>query len=145
MQYRTEVSKMYTGAIITFTDSNPNLVVGRNGQVPPPSEYKVQTSDIDNNSSRNQAGYMTRNRVRGGNTTAYTVTATWKRLSWSQLQALIAAGEAPSFHLTILDPKSVQGTHSGEFYRNANMEYTLSKIYEDDEAFWSCTMSFVEL
>lgn len=120
------------------------LIVGKNGGVIPPSTYKVSTSDIDLDSKRSTAGYLTRNRIRGGNSAAYTLEVSWDRISWEQLQTLIAAGDAESFTLKFLDPKSKGGYTTKNMYRQADMEYTMINIADLDEAFWSTTMSFVE-
>lgn len=132
----------FTGNILEFENG---LQVGKDKAVRPPSTYKVQTSDIDLNSNRSNTGYMTRNRVRGGATAAYTVTVTWDRLTWEELVVLIAAGENASFQLTCLDPKAKGGHKTGTFYRDANMTYEMTKIYEEDEAYWTTSMAFVEL
>jgi hypothetical protein len=120
------------------------LIVGRDGGVIPPSTYKVSTSDVDLDSKRSTAGYLTRNRIRGGNTTAYTLEVSWDRISWEQLQTLIAAGDAESFTVKFLDPKSKGGYTTKTMYRQADMEYTMINISGLDDAFWSTTMSFVE-
>ena len=120
------------------------LVVGRNGTVIPPSTYKVSTGDIDLGSKRSTAGVLSRNRVRGGVTTVYTVEVSWDRLTWEQLQALIFAGDAESFTLEFIDPRTVGGYTTKTMMRDANMEYTMINIDGESEAFWSTSMAFVE-
>ena len=131
----------FKGTVMKFGNG---LVVGRNGGVIPPSTYKVSTDDEDLNSKRSSAGYLTRNRIRGGSTTAYTVEVSWDRISWDELVKLIAAGEDESFNLQFLDPKSKGGYITKTMYRDAHMEYTMINIDGEDDAFWSTTMAFVE-
>lgn len=131
----------FKGTMMKFGNG---LVVGRNGGVIPPSTYKVSTGDVDLDSKRSSAGYLTRNRIRGGSTTAYTVEVSWDRISWDELVKLIAAGENESFTLQFLDPKSRGGYTTKTMYRDANMEYTMINIDGEDDAFWSTTMAFVE-
>lgn len=132
---------MYRETIIEFEDG---LVVGNNGSVRPPSTYQVSTGDIDVDDQRSMSGYLNRNRVRGGSNTVYTLTVTWDRLTWEELVALIASGEAAKFDVTFLDPKSNNGYTTRTMYRDANMTYELIKIFSDEEAYWKTSMSFVE-
>lgn len=131
----------FNGRVLKFGNG---LIVGRGDGVIPPSTYKVSTSDIDLDSKRSTSGYLTRNRIRGGNTAAYTVDVTWDRISWDELQLLIEAGEDESFNLEFLDPKSKGGYTIKTMYRDANMEYTMINIDSESEAFWTTSMSFVE-
>lgn len=131
----------FQGVVMKFENG---LEVGYNKAVKAPSSYKVQTSDIDLDSKRSMSGYLTRNRTRGGKTAAYTVTVSWDRLTWDELQSLIAAGEAPKFTLKLLDPKVKGGYTTKTMYRQADMEYEMINIYEDGEAYWTTTMSFIE-
>ena len=131
----------YNGIVIKFGNG---LVVGNGGEVIPPSTYKVSTGDVDLDSKRSTSGYLTRNRIRGGKTTAYTVEVSWDRISWDELVKLIAAGEDASFKLQFLDPKSKGGFATKTMYRDANMEYTMINIDGEDNAFWTTTMTFVE-
>lgn len=130
----------YNDTILRFQNG---LTVGNKGAVRPPSTYSVSTGDIDIDSQRSMSGYMNRNRVRGGADAVYTVKVSWVRLTWEELNKLIEAGEDASFSLTFLDPKS-HGLTTKTVYRDANMEYTLNKIYTDEEAYWSTTMTFIE-
>lgn len=129
---------MYTGNVLAFENGT---VCKHGGAVPAPSTYKVMTHDIDVNSKRSESGYMNRNRVRANN---YEIQCSWERLSWEQLVTLIAAGDAESFNITFLDARS-KGTVTKKFYRDANMEYTMINILDDDKAYWTCSMSFVEI
>jgi hypothetical protein len=129
---------MYTGNVLEFENGT---VCKNGGTVPAPSTYKVLTHDIDVNAKRSESGYMNRNRVRANN---YEIQCSWERLTWAQLIALIAAGDAESFTLTFLDARS-QGTVTKTFYRDANMEYTMINIWGADEAYWTCSMNFVEI
>lgn len=134
----------YSGTILKFNDyGNNGLVVGRSGDIKPPSSYKVMTHDIDANSNRSMQGKLTRNRVRGGSTTAYEIQVSFTGLTWDELVDLISAGDQASFSLTFLDAKS-KGTITKTMYRDANMTYELVKIFDDDEATWNTTMTFVE-
>jgi hypothetical protein len=130
----------YNGIVIKFGNG---LIVGNGGDVTPPSAYKVSTEDLDLNSKRSTSGYLTRNRIRGGDTTAYTVEVSWDRISWDELVKLIAAGEDASIQLQFLDPKSKGGFATKTMYRNASMEYTMLNIDGEGEAFWATTMTFV--
>lgn len=129
---------MYTGNVLVFENGT---VCKNGGAVPAPSVYKVLTHDIDVNAKRSESGYMNRNRVRANN---YEIQCTWERLTWEQLTTLIAAGEASSFNITFIDARS-RGLVTKNFYRDANMEYTMIQILGSQEAYWSCSMSFVEI
>lgn len=131
----------FNGAIMQFQNG---LIVGNGGQVRPPSSYVVRTGDIDVESQRSMSGYLNRNRVRGGSNTVYTLECMWQKLTWDELSKLIAAGEAARFNVTFLDPKSPSGTTTRAMYRDANMSYELVKIYSDEEAYWTATMTFIE-
>lgn len=131
----------YNGTVIKFGNG---LVVGKGGEVIPPSTYKVSTDDVDLDSKRSTSGYLNRNRIRGGSNTAYTVEVSWDRISWDELVKLIAAGEGESLQIQFLDPKSNGGFATKTMYRNAHMEYTMINIDGEDDAFWTTTMTFVE-
>lgn len=130
---------MFNGILITFENG---LTVGKGGAVKAPSTYKVKTSDIDADTRRSMSGYMSRNRVRGGDTTCYSIEVSWDKLTWEELISLIAAGDEQEFDITFLDAKS-KGYKTATFYRDANMEYELTNIFSDEEAYWTTTMSFV--
>lgn len=129
---------MFTGNVLQFENGT---ICKNGGAVPAPSVYKVLTHDIDVNAKRSESGYMNRNRVRANN---YELQCSWERLSWSQLTTLIAAGDAESFNITFLDARS-QGTVTKKFYRDANMEYSMINILGNSEAYWTCSMNFVEI
>ena len=131
----------YNGKVLEFENG---LVVKHGGAVRAPSTYKVSTGDIDLDDKRSMSGYLNRNRTRGGSTTVYTITVSWDRLTWDELALLIAAGESAKFTIEFLDPKSKGGFTTKTVYRDANMEYELINIFENDEAYWTTTMSFVE-
>lgn len=136
---------MYSGVLLQFENG---LIVGNGAgaTVRPPSELKIKQSDIDNGSERSSSGYLNRNRVRGGTTAVYTVECVWNRLTWAELCAVIGASNASEFTLTFIDPSSstVGGTTTRQMYRDANMEYDLVHIFNEQEAYWSTTMTFIE-
>ena len=90
----------YNDTVMEFENG---LVVGKLGDVRPPSTYVVSTGDIDVDDKRSLSGYLNRNRVRGGDNTVYTLEVSWTRLTWDELSSLIEAGEGSSFR-----PKSVR-------------------------------------
>lgn len=129
---------MFTGKMIEFENG---VEVGQGRVVRSPSTYTVETHDVDLDAKRSVSGYADRNRVRAN---AHSCIVTWERISWDELVALISAGNADEFRLTILDPKAVGGYYTGQFYRDANMSYELKNIYSEEEAYWTTSMAFVE-
>lgn len=132
---------MFTGVVLEFENG---LVVGKSGQVRPPSSYKIDTGDVDLDDKRSISGYLNRNRIRGGATAAYTCQVSWDRIPWDELVVLIAAGENAAFELKMIDPKSVGGYTTKKMYRDANMSYEMKNIDKGDEAYWTTSMAFVE-
>lgn len=131
----------YNDTVMEFENG---LIVGKLGDVRPPSTYVVSTGDIDVDDKRSLSGYLNRNRVRGGDNTVYTLEVSWTRLTWDELSSLIEAGEGSSFNLTFLDPKASGGFTTKKMYRDANMSYELVNIFSEAEAYWTTTMTFVE-
>lgn len=69
-------------------------------QPPAPTSYEVQRADLDSeNTSRNEAGYMNRDRIRSG---VYKIVAKW-RLTASQLAPFVTAISGVSFSVRFLD------------------------------------------
>ena len=133
---------MFKGTLLEFENG---LTVGNGCMIDPTvSSYKVDTSDVDLDSKRSTAGYMKRNRIRGGKEAAHTVSVYFQRLSWEDLEKLIDAGDAEQFTLKFLDPGRKGRYFTGIMYRDANMSYELVNIETLGEATWSTTMTFVE-
>ena len=72
-----------------------------NGSImPPPTSYKVLVSDLDSeNSTRNEAGVLVRDRIRAG---VYKIEATWK-VPVSRLSLLVNAVQPKSFTVRFFD------------------------------------------
>lgn len=132
----------YMDALVTFENGT---IIGNNGDIRPPSAYKVATNDIDLDSKRATSGYLHRNRIQGGNTGTqfYTLTLTWERITWEELRTLYTASDSESFEVTFLDPKTKTGSVKQRMYRDANTESTLINISNDKKAFWSVTVTFI--
>ena len=68
--------------------------------LPAPTAYEVQRADLDSeNTTRNEAGYLSRDRIRGG---VYKIVAKF-RVKVSDLQAIISHISGVSFTCTFLD------------------------------------------
>lgn len=132
---------MYDKAVMQIADLK---VGGISSDVRAPSTYKVGTGDIDLGSKRSMSGYMNRNRIRGGNNAVYTLTLSWQKLTWKELETLIRYTSPQQFVVKFLDPSARNSYTEKTMYRDANMEYELVNIFSDEEAYWTCTMSLVE-
>lgn len=129
----------FQGKILEFENG---LIVGGEGSVRGPSEYKVGFHDTDKNSKRSETGFLNRNRIRQNQ---LEVKISWQGLSWDEVRALAQAGKAAKFQLTLLDPEAENGNYStGWFYREADREYTLVRIFSSEEATWTYSVVYVE-
>lgn len=71
--------------------------------LPPPRSYRVQRADLDSeNTSRDEAGRLHRDRIRTG---TYKIFVTF-RVKPTQLSTIISAIEPASFSVTFYDPNT---------------------------------------
>lgn len=110
-------------------------------QLPAPTSYEVQRSDLDSeNTTRNEAGYLSRDRIRSG---VYKIIAKW-RIPTSDLQRIVTAISPASFSVTFLDLTTAS-------YKTATMyvgDRTASVVVGDNsvnEMLVDFAVNFIEL
>lgn len=75
--------------------------------MPDPSSLTVKYQDVDSdNSKRNGAGYLQRDRLRGGNTVAHTLSCKWTAASVTEAHTILTAVSAASFSVKFYDPRT---------------------------------------
>lgn len=135
---------MLSVPFLTFPDTNTRTGIKSDAHyIPNPSTYSVLMADVDLDDKRSTSAYLNRNRVRQN---VYTVNCSWDRLSEQQLYDLLQACQADKFQLTFRDPLNIttKYTTKQEMYADANKEATLVACEDDDEDFWSISLSFTE-
>ena len=135
---------MLSVPFLTFPDTNTRTGIKSDAHyIPNPSTYSVLMADVDLDDKRSTSAYLNRNRVRQN---VYTVNCSWDRLSEQQLYDLLQACQADKFQLTFRDPLNIttKYTTKQEMYADANNEATLVACEDDDEDFWSISLSFTE-
>ena len=135
---------MLSVPFLTFPDSNTRTGIKSDAHyIPNPSTYSVLMADVDLDDKRSTSAYLNRNRVRQN---VYTVNCSWERLTEQQLYDLLQACQADKFSLTFRDPLTVttRFTTKQEMYADANKEATLIATEDDEQDFWSISLSFTE-
>lgn len=135
---------MLSVPFLTFPDTNTRTGIKSDAHyIPNPSTYSVLMADVDLDDKRSTSAYLNRNRVRQN---VYTVNCSWDRLSEQQLYDLLQACQADKFQLTFRDPLNVttRFTTKQEMYADANKEATLIATEDDEQDFWSISLSFTE-
>lgn len=135
---------MLSVPFLTFPDSNTRTGIKSDAHyIPNPSTYSVLMADVDLDDKRSTSAYLNRNRVRQN---VYTVNCSWERLTEQQLYDLLQACQADKFSLTFRDPLNVttRFTTKQEMYSDANKEATLIATEDDEQDFWSISLSFTE-
>jgi hypothetical protein len=134
-----------TKPFLTFPDTGIRTGMKADGKnyIPNPSSYSVLMSDVDLDDKRSTSAILNRNRIRQN---VYTVTCSWDRLTDYQLYRLLTACQAEKFSLKFRDPLNITDryTTKSEMYADANKEVDLVSTEDDDEDFWSASLSFVE-
>jgi hypothetical protein len=128
---------------LTFPDSGVQTGVMDANYIPNPSTYSVSMEDIDLDDKRSTSAYLNRNRVRQN---VYTVNCGWDRLSDIQINLLLTACQDEKFPLTFRDPLNIKErfTTKQEMYAQASKEATMVSCDDDEEDYWSISLSFIE-
>ena len=94
----------YKMGIIVGNGNTPNI--------PDPAEWTYQVGDLDTDGKRDGTGYLHRNKV----ATKINYDFTWNGLEWEMLAQILALINYDKFRLTAPDPRTFQGTYSGDYY-----------------------------
>lgn len=108
--------------------------------LPQPISYRVQRSDLDGDTERDEAFVMHRDRVRKG---VYKLFVEWQ-LTCAQLEALIPLIEAETFSLTFLDPNTASRV-TAVVYSGDRVSTLVSGAAAVGEMLWNFTVNFIEL
>jgi len=110
--------------------------------MPTPYKYRVLRSDVDSeNTTRNAAGFLVRERLRSG---VYKLEVVW-RVKMPQLTTLTDALNPAKFSVTFFDP-TTGTTVTRNMYAGDASSDLLSYIDEDnpDNSFWELACNLIE-
>ena len=109
--------------------------------IPDPSEWKYQVSDLDSLGKRDATGTLHRNKV----ATKINYQFKWNSLDWVMLDRIIAAVKHQWFTLVAPDPTDFNDTYTGKYYvgdRSGNCKYYLPE--KSDKAQFDLELHFIE-
>ena len=110
--------------------------------LPKTSSYKVTSSDLDGeNTTRDEAGYIQRDRIRAG---VRRIDATWN-ISKAAYQAIAAAVAPARFSVTFFDPASasMQTAYMYAGDRGGDLVVHLDEAHPENSR-WELSVSLVE-
>jgi len=109
--------------------------------MPDVSKMSYQVGDLDTSGSRDATGLLHRARV----ATKINYEFSWNALEWGMLQWILTHINAEKFTLTAPDPRSFQGTYTGNYYvgdRTGDCLYYLEE--KSDISQYSLKLKFIE-
>lgn len=109
--------------------------------IPDPSSWTYQVSDLDTSGKRDATGLLHRAWV----AQKLNYQFTWSALDWNMLQTVLSAVNTPQFRLIAPDPRTYNGTHSGNYYcgdRTGKTHYYLGE--RDGIAMFELKMNLIE-
>ena len=109
--------------------------------LPDPSSWGYQVGDLDTSGSRDATGLLHRARV----ATKINYEFEWKALEWEMLQTILNAITADKFTFTGPDPRTFNGTYTGNYYvgdRTGNVQYFWPD--KDEVAVYNLKLKFIE-
>lgn len=95
-----------------------------NTRIPDVSKWAYQVGDLDTSGSRDATGLLHRARV----ATKINYEFSWNSLEWEMLQTILTAISDAKFTLTAPDPRTFNGTYTGQYYvgdRTGDAQYFL--------------------
>jgi hypothetical protein len=108
--------------------------------LPNPTKYSVKRSDLDSESTtRNEAGYLQRDRVRAG---TYSIDVSW-RVQRADYKKVTDATAAASFSVTFFDPFSVS-TKTATMYAGDKQGELVSYTDDASKSLWELSVSLIE-
>ena len=121
---------------------NNTMGIQINGDnMPDVSKWSYQIGDLDTSGSRDATGLLHRSRV----ATKINYEFSWNALEWNMLRWILSHINADKFTLKAPDPRTFQGTYSGNYYvgdRTGECLYFLEE--NDDVAQYSLKLKFIE-
>lgn len=112
-----------------------------NTSIPDPSEWKYQVGDLDTSGSRDATGLLHRAYV----ATKINYEFSWRGLEWEMLQRILNVVNTPEFTLTAPDPRTFQGSYTGQYYvgdRTGDTHYFWSG--KNGTAVFTLKLKFIE-
>lgn len=109
--------------------------------LPDPSEWNYQVGDLDTSGSRDATGLLHRARV----ATKINYEFKWNALEWEMLQTIMSAVQSDKFTLKAPDPRSFNGTYTGNYYvgdRTGKCIYYREDL--DEVAQYDLKLKFIE-
>ena len=109
--------------------------------MPDVSKMGYQIGDLDTSGSRDATGLLHRARV----ATKINYEFSWNALEWDMLRWILSHINAAKFSLTAPDPRTFQGSYTGDYYvgdRTGECLYFLEE--KDDVAQYSLKLKFIE-
>lgn len=109
--------------------------------LPDPSEWNYQVGDLDTSGSRDATGLLHRARV----ATKINYEFSWNALEWEMLQTIMSAVQSDKFTLKAPDPRSFNGTYTGNYYvgdRTGKCIYYREDL--DEVAQYDLKLKFIE-
>lgn len=109
--------------------------------IPDPSEWTYQVSDLDTEGGRDATGLLHRAYV----ATKINYDFVWNALDWTMLQTIVAAIQTPQFTLTAPDPRTFNTMYTGSYYcgdRSGKCHYYL--VEKEEIAQFELKVNFIE-
>ena len=109
--------------------------------IPDVSKMSYQIGDLDTSGSRDATGLLHRARV----ATKINYEFSWNALEWDMLRWILSHINADKFKLTAPDPRTFEGTYTGDYYvgdRTGECMYYL--VEKADIAQYSLKLKFIE-
>ena len=109
--------------------------------IPDPTEWTYQVSDLDTEGGRDATGLLHRAYV----ATKINYDFVWNALDWTMLQTIVAAIQTPQFTLTAPDPRTFNTMYTGSYYcgdRSGKCHYYL--VEKEEIAQFELKVNFIE-
>lgn len=105
-------------------------------------KYSIVASDLDGpNTKRTESGKLIRDRIRSD---VYKLDLGWDRVTTEKLEELLEAISPVSFEVEFYDPTSPTKYRTKTMYAGAEKKREMKTHLNEDEIYWSFSVSLIE-